>query len=95
MNKKTKIVYGNHEMTGFLYDQMSEKNIKATVRFVNGMITISVNGYGDLTSKKNKGEPILVESFDNDVKVVLWGDINKEDATHIINMEGAKEKNRI
>ena len=56
-----------------------------------GVITINVKGYGELTSKDGQGEPILIEKFENKLRVVLWGDINAEEATHIVDMEGARE----
>jgi len=96
MKTKTyhKTVNGDQEIVGYLYDQSTKKDIEARVSFVNGMITINIDGYGDLTSNKGQGEPILIESFDDNVRVVLWGDINSEEATHIIKMDEAKESNR-
>lgn len=60
----------------------------------DGSIEIRPIGYGDCTSKKGYGCPVIIERWEGDLRLVVWGDINKEDPTHIISLEGAKESLR-
>lgn len=94
MKTKNKVVKGYQEMVGYLYDQVTKKNVKAKVSFINGMVFVNISGYGDICSYKGEGEPVCVESFNNQARVIVWDDINKEDASHIISLEKAKEKYR-
>jgi len=78
-----------------LKDQSNEMapRKKGTVEFVEngGGILIRIEGYGDKTSPKGEGCPILIENWMGEARVVIWGDINKENHTHLISLEGAKE----
>ena len=38
--------------------------------------------------------PIIVEWWDGVPRIVIWGDINDQDPTHIIDMSKALESNR-
>lgn len=57
-------------------------------------IVIRPKGYGDACSKDGDGFPIMIEKYDGKLRVILWGDINMQDPTHTIDMEGAREDNR-
>lgn len=57
-------------------------------------LLIKVDGYGDAVSADGSGFPILIEYHEGKLQVVLWADINKEDTTHVIDMEGARENKR-
>ena len=57
-------------------------------------ITIKAKGYADYCSAKGDGYPILIEQASGNLRIVIWGDVNKEDPTHIIELDGAKESNR-
>jgi hypothetical protein len=37
----------------------------------------------------NGGSPIYMEIYKGELRLVVWSDINKEDPTHIINMQEA------
>ncbi len=52
------------------------------------------DGYGNCNSKENDGEVIWIELFEGELRVLVWSDINKEDATHRISLEGALESKR-
>jgi hypothetical protein len=39
--------------------------------------------------------PIFIEWYDGKPRVLIWADINDEEPTHIIDMSGALESNRI
>jgi len=80
--------------TGVLFDEISDKKLKAKVKFVEGHLCISVEGYGDLCSGNGDGWPIVVDLFDKKLQVIVWSDINQEDPTHNIDLSGAKESLR-
>lgn len=58
-------------------------------------ISIRLAGYGDCSSKKGYGEPIFIEHYEGKLWVRAWADINQEDPTHSIDMEGAREDARV
>lgn len=60
----------------------------------NENILIRAKGYGDFCSADGEGYPILIEQGNGVLRVVIWGDINQEDPTHIIELGDAKESNR-
>ena len=57
-------------------------------------LTISIDGFGDCNSDNGKGTPILIEIRNGVPHVVVWGDINEEDATHIVSLANAAEDYR-
>lgn len=56
-----------------------------------GCIWIAVEGYGDAASPDGYGFPIKVELYEKELHVVLFGDINKQDPTAVLSMQGARE----
>jgi hypothetical protein len=75
-----------------LEDQMAEDG-KQTIRIETDLnnVFIKPEGYGDFCSTKGEGTPVLIERFNGVLRVVIWGDINQEDPTHTISLEGARE----
>jgi len=71
-----------------LVDSASIEPDKTGTLRVGQAIEIQVDGYGDKCSGK-KGTPIFVEQYEGTLRVALWADINQEDCTHSVNMEGA------
>ena len=58
-------------------------------------IDISPEGYGDMTSEDGMGCPVYLEVHPEDgLRLLVWADINQENPTHIIPLEGAKESAR-
>lgn len=59
-------------------------------------LVISAMGYGDKTSRAGEGAPILITNqvHGKGLEVVIWADINEEDPTHMIKLDGAKESKR-
>jgi phage protein U len=82
------------KLNGELYDDTTGKTLKAHTQFVNGKIMIHVEGYGDSCSDDGLGEPVIIDFFDNKVQVIVWGDINRQDPTHNIDLKYAKESLR-
>jgi len=62
------------------------------------VILIEATGYGSYDGMGVPGEGcndiVMVEHYGGRLRVIVWGDINQEDATHIIDLEGARESNR-
>ena len=69
-------------------------NQKVTIKTSKQGIFILPEGYGDYDSFEGQGTPILIEQCRGVVRVVVWGDINDMEPTHIVDIEGAKEDNR-
>ena len=57
-------------------------------------ILIRPEGYGEKTMDNGQGSPIMIERYNGKLRVILWGDINMEDPTDTIEMEGAREDKR-
>jgi hypothetical protein len=86
---KSLIVEKNDD-SPFAHTQPKEATIFADDRD----ISIRVEGYSDACSLDGCGTPILIERWEGELRVVIWGDINQEDPTHIISLEGARESKR-
>lgn len=71
----------------------SVEKLPFKISVYNGYILISPKGYGEKGSEDGKGDPIMVEYYKGEVRVIVWDDINKEDPK-IISMEKARETNR-
>lgn len=70
-------------------------SFSANVTLSNGCILIGVKEYSDHDSLDNLGFPILVERCEGSLYLRVWNDINEEDVTHHINMDGARNEYRI
>jgi hypothetical protein len=51
-------------------------------------------GYGDAGTVNGHGRWGYLEYYQGRLQLLIWADINKEDPTHIIDLEGARESNR-
>lgn len=59
-----------------------------------GLDYVSVHIEGTGTSTETDGAPIIIEVGDDEKpRLIVWADINEENATHIIDMGGAMESN--
>lgn len=68
--------------------------IPCVIEYGDNSILIRPEGFGDCSSKNGHGWPIVIEYYEKDVRVLVWGDINQSDPTHIISLAGAKESLR-
>ena len=59
-----------------------------------GALFIRAEGYGDAVSEDDSGTPVVIELFQGKLRIVAWADINEEDHTHLIELEGARLENR-
>ena len=51
-------------------------------------------GLGDKCSREGEGWPVMLEVFDGVPRLIVWADINQEDSTHEIPLDGAAESRR-
>ncbi len=58
-------------------------------------VSICFDGYGDYGSTAGHGCPVMIEHYDGVLRLLVWGDINQQDPTHIIDLEGALEAKRV
>ena len=74
-----------------------------TVDFIGGdassedgvpALCIRPEGTGDYSSGVSDGFPVVIEFMDGKPRVHVWADINQEDATHTIELDGALESRR-
>jgi hypothetical protein len=68
---------------------------RVDIKVGHGGISITPKGYGDYCSEEGHGAPVLVEVIGGKPRVVIWDDINKEDSSHVIPLDGAHEDLRI
>jgi len=57
-----------------------------------GSLAFCPEGYGDF--ENIDGIPLMLELFDGVLSVIVWGDINDEEYTAKISLEGAREELR-
>ncbi|CAH7136658.1 conserved hypothetical protein [Vibrio chagasii] len=58
-------------------------------------VEIKLKGFSDATSKDNKGTVAFLEQHDNQVLLRAYSDVNREDPTDAISLEGARNTARI
>ena len=82
---------GKHYTTE-LYDHCDttpKQSIKATATLGELCVLVGAEGYRTMNTEGD--EPmIMVEYYGGELRVLVWSDINQEDPTHIISLEGAK-----
>lgn len=69
-------------------------NVEVSSEMDDLALLIAPVGYGDYSSMEGLGCPILLERYGGRLRLVVWGDINQEEPTHIIDLEGARESCR-
>lgn len=72
--------------------QENQEPLAVEVRLANGFLEIAPQGYGDFGS--TVGCPVVLERMNGRLVLRVFGDINQEDATEQIDLEGAREINR-
>ena len=76
-----------------VYDEEAKPQ-PVQVRYNERGVGFHFPGFGDLTTVDGEGEPVYIEYRDGVPTVVVWGDINQEDPTHVISLEDAAEAKR-
>lgn len=72
--------------------QENQEPLVVEVRVANGFLEIAPQGYGDFGS--TVGCPVVLERFSGKLILRVFSDINQEDATDQIDLEGAREDRR-
>ena len=57
-------------------------------------LAILPEGYGELGTQEGHGAPIYIERYEGELRMLIWADINQQDPTHIICLDGAQESRR-
>lgn len=57
-------------------------------------VVLNLDGFGLYSMEAGFGGVVLLEFWDSEVRLLVWADINKEEATHVISLEGAREFRR-
>ena len=57
-------------------------------------LIVLAHGYGDFGSSRGYGSAVVIENFQGSLRLLVWGDINREDAVQIIDLAPAKESER-
>lgn len=85
-----------NSLTTVLSDADAESRGSLKVRVVANHSAISVfpEGYGDCGSAEGHGSPFFLELYQDRLRLVVFADINQEDPTHIIDLDGAREDRR-
>jgi|694.fasta_scaffold139348_2 hypothetical protein len=73
---------------------LMELDVTVTSEFGEG-IELKPQGYGDYCSVIGNGCPVLLEVCQGRLRLVVWADINQEEPTHYIDLEGAREDKRL
>ncbi|MDV3002636.1 MAG: hypothetical protein N5P05_004291 (plasmid) [Chroococcopsis gigantea SAG 12.99] len=74
----------NQELPFVLTDSDSRKSVSGKIVRVNNGIDIFFDGYGHYSC-------VLLEVSEGSLKMIVWGDINSADPTHVIELEGARK----
>jgi len=75
-----------------VYDVKPKKYVRGRLEVSGFGILVFLNGYSDCNTRG--GGPVLVENREGIPYVVVWADVNEEEPTHVISLEGARESNR-
>lgn len=73
----------------------SENHIEGLLQFGWDGVSVSLQGYSDMTSEDNQGIVGYVEFWGGTANLRAYGDINSEEPTHVISLEGARNELRV
>ena len=59
-----------------------------------GGVEIFFEGHGTCCMQPGKGSLIFIEVYEGRLVMRIWADINSEDPTHVIDLEGSREAAR-
>lgn len=80
-----------------LIDADTDFTTKLPIRIAispNG-VSVYAEGYGDGGSAEGHGTPVFLELYRGELRAIIWADINSEEPTQIIPLNGARESNRL
>lgn len=79
------------EFTLFDDDTGEGPPLKGMIQVGTGSIMIHFDGFGDGGSPKGEGFPVGILWCDKKLKVYVWDNIKTDEASHIIDLDGARE----
>lgn len=74
--------------------ELPNSSIDGVIESQQLCLVISFNGYSDHGSEDDKGYPIIISKRKDKLHLSVYTDINNPDATHEIDLEGARNKNK-
>ena len=77
-----------------LIDHDGDRTIRVEVAEEPCGVVIYPAGYGCYPCADGTAGPILLELYEGRLRLIVWDDINMEDPSHIIDLEGAREDQR-
>ncbi|MDV3002962.1 MAG: hypothetical protein N5P05_004617 (plasmid) [Chroococcopsis gigantea SAG 12.99] len=78
----------NQELPFVLEDSDSKRAVSGKIVRVNNGLDLFFDEYGNWSC-------VLIEISEGSLKVIVWGDINSADPTHVIELEGARKFTRL
>ena len=72
----------------------SQRTVKVEVAEEHSGVVSYPAGYGCFGCADGTAGPILLELYEGRLRLLVWDDINLEDPSHIIDLEGAREAQR-
>jgi hypothetical protein len=55
-------------------------------------LSMGFEGYGNCCEAS--GDVVFLELYEGELRLLVWSDVNNEDPTHVISLEGARESIR-
>ncbi|MDV3002685.1 MAG: hypothetical protein N5P05_004340 (plasmid) [Chroococcopsis gigantea SAG 12.99] len=77
----------NQELPFVLTDSDSKRAVSGKIVRVSNGLDVFFDEYGRYSC-------VLIEVSEGSLKVIVWGDINSDDPTHVIELEGARKFQR-
>jgi hypothetical protein len=77
-----------------LQDPSTNATLLATIDADESGINLGFAGYSDYSSAQGFGRPIFIEFRHGQLTLHVWTDIHKEDPTHVLSLENARESLR-
>jgi hypothetical protein len=87
------------DTTRILDDKSDDPELKGPSQLVSitgtpDALEIRPKGFGEAAAQDGYGVPVFIELYEGSLRLIVWGDINQQDPTHIIRLEGALESRR-
>ena len=71
-----------------------QRSIAVEIAQEQGGLAAYPAGYGLYACADGTAGPVLLELHEGRLRLIVWDDINLEDPSHIIDLEGAREDQR-
>ena len=91
INEQNSVAVGNVG-TAYLYATLEDQIYNPFRRKIPVNVVADGEGTLDINVKGYRNSIITLEICDGQLRLLVWADRKSEEPTHIINLEGAKEK---